>query len=580
MDSKYIADYKYIEGLADGERQYDDEDLSGKVKIVDAKYVKSPIASYVGNPYIEALPMPRNIGEIMTACERGLPGFVQDIEIQKSQYQQLLDVTELRNVRFTLPMNIDLEQECYRALCLSYAQRSLSYDNAINVKYTSGTEEKINHGYLTSDDDDSANAGFSLIGYSGCGKSSALHALFANYPQVIIHHGKDMSTYPQIVYLVVNCPAHSNFRELYKNIGTAIDRALGNIKPVYAAELGMGSSSNLGLLNDKVRELIELFGIGIIIFDEIQLLSFDSSTENSFQGLLHLSNRTKVAFGVVGTEDAREKIFGTFRILPDYVKKSKKSRKEQTDLVVGNLRQARRLGTEIKADSYCDEYGLFHDIVIRLFEFQWFNERINPDEDMIKALYNCSKGIIDQLIGIYMYMQIDYIRRTRKPLINADYVYATAEKHYPGIQKILQQISDPQYEAKRAEMAKAANQAVDDLVKSEQVKASSDTVHQLNQSGDATRLAQLKANVVTAILSITDDYTQDSIEQTFNRVIGTKAGKQAAENQMEINRLVYKKLLSGKIDKRPATPKPSKSETGTTIRNYLADDTTDDLLDN
>ena len=147
-------------------------------------------------------------------------------------------------------------------------------------------------------------------------------------------------------------------------------------------------------------------------------------------------------------------------------------------------------------------------------------------------------------------------------------------------QKILQQISDPQYEAKRAEMAKAANQAVDDLVKSEQVKASSDTVHQLNQSGDATRLAQLKANVVTAILSITDDYTQDSIEQTFNRVIGTKAGKQAAENQMEINRLVYKKLLSGKIDKRPATPKPSKSETGTTIRNYLADDTTDDLLDN
>ena len=152
MDSKYIADYHYVTGLAEGERQYDDSDLSGKVKIVDAKYVKSPIASNVGNPYIEALPMPRNNREIMEACERGIPGFSQEKEIGKSQYLQLLDVNELRHIRFTLPMNLELEQECYRALCLSYAQRSLAYDKMINVKYTGGNDEKITHGYLTANE--------------------------------------------------------------------------------------------------------------------------------------------------------------------------------------------------------------------------------------------------------------------------------------------------------------------------------------------------------------------------------------------------------------------------------------------
>lgn len=578
MDSKYIADYHYVTGLAEGERQYDDSDLSGKVKIVDAKYVKSPIASNVGNPYIEALPMPRNNREIMEACERGIPGFSQEKEIGKSQYLQLLDVNELRHIRFTLPMNLELEQECYRALCLSYAQRSLAYDKMINVKYTGGNDEKITHGYLTANDDDAANAGFSLIGYSGCGKSSALHALFANYPQVIIHHGKDMQTYPQIVYLVVNCPPHSNFRELYKNIGTAIDRALGNIQPIYAAELGMGSSSNLGLLNDKVRELIELFGIGIIIFDEIQQLNFDSTTENSFQGLLHLCNRTKVAFGVVGTEDAREKIFGTFKILPDYIKKSKKSKKEEMAAVIGNLRQARRLGVEIQADNYCDEYSLFRDIVIRLFEYQWFLKHIDPDEDMIKALYDCSKGIIDQLIGIYTFMQIDYIRKSRKPVVDANYVYATAEKHYKGIQKILSQIADPEYEAQRVELAKAADEEIDGIVKDAQAKESAEAVKQINQSGDASRLAQLKSNVVAAIMTVTSDYTQDTIEQAFNRVIRTKSGQEAASDQTKIVHLVFQKLSSGKTDKRPKTAKPDKSETNASIRDYLKDDTTDDLL--
>ena len=79
-------------------------------------------------------------------------------------------------------------------------------------------------------------------------------------------------------------------------------------------------------------------------------------------------------------------------------------------------------------------------------------------------------------------------------------------------------------------------------------------------------------------MTVTSDYTQDTIEQAFNRVIRTKSGQEAASDQTKIVHLVFQKLSSGKTDKRPKTAKPDKSETNASIRDYLKDDTTDDLL--
>jgi len=582
MDSSYIENYSYVEGLSEGENQYSDTDFSGKTKIVDARYVKSEVARYNGNPFIEALPRPRAQRDIMTACTVGIPGFIHEKEIQKSTYSQMLDIQELRSVRFPLPMNIELEQTVYEALCLSYERRSLLHDDDIDTKFETGNTESISHGILTGNDDDSANAGFSLIGYSGCGKSSALHSLFMNYPQVIIHHGHGIEQIPQIVYLVVNCPVHSNFRELYKNIGTAIDRALGNVKPVYSQILDKGSSANLGLINDKVRELVEKFSIGIIIFDEIQLLNFDPTTENSFQGLLHLCNRTKVAFGVVGTEDAKDKIFGTNRLLPEYASPSGRGRKRPANPnkpIVGNLRQARRLGPQIPADRYCEDYDIFRNMVTRLFRYQWFKEPVAPDEEITKALYDCSKGIIDQLVGIYMYMQLDYIKPRNKPVIDADYVRKTAERHYPGVQIILQHIKDPKAEEQRAELAMHAEKAMETMLQDEKTKASIEAVKAQNDSADMEKVASMKSNVVSTILMVTSDYTKDSVEQAFNKVVSTKTGQDALSDEKQLTQLVFKRLASQKTDRRPRTKKASKEEQDAKIMDYLKDDSPDDLLD-
>lgn len=39
-------------------------------------------------------------------------------------------------------------------------------------------------------------------------------------------------------------------------------------------------------------------------------------------------------------------------------------------------------------------------------------------------MYDVTKGIVDQLISIYIYMNIDFLNRKKKPEINSKYIYA------------------------------------------------------------------------------------------------------------------------------------------------------------
>ena len=530
MSVSSFIDYEY-ENLDDNSRQYDDIDYLS-MKGVRAKYVN--YSSDTGNPYVEALPRPRTQSELGIACRRGIPGFSHAAEIKKQTYEKILDILKLREVRFPLPVNYELEDEVFTAIVLSYRARQMFRDERgdIRIEYQSRNSEHHTDGVLVGNDAAATNAGITLIGYSGCGKSSALETLFRNYPQYIIHKGRGMTTYPQIVYLVVQCPPHSNFRGLYKNIGIAIDRALGNIKPVYAIELDAGNRGNLSVYNDRVRYLIEKFAIGIIIFDEIQHIHFDATLENSFESILELSNQTKVAFGVVGTEDSYGKIFS------------------------GNLRQARRLGAEIHADLYCANRRLFEYNARQLFKYQWFNNLVEPDNEIIDTLFECTKGIIDQLVGVYMYMNIDYVRAERKPKINADYVRRTIERHYPGMMELLSDLKNPKTEAQRAKAVKEANDEMQRIAQEEKRKAAEKATMEANQAPDTDQIVELKEFVVSRIMELDERYNPSTIENMVDKVLGSKEGKEKAGDNIAFMRLVYKRLQdTGKTDKRRSSKK-------------------------
>ena len=529
-------EYKYF-NCELGETQYNDYDFTDS-KIVEARYVKSLVECDEGNPYIEALPHPRSEEDVRDAYTKILSTYDYNKVQDMSKLEKMLQVSTLRQIRFPLTFHKNLEFSFYNALVTSYRARKIKPVKNKPIGYIADNVEQETNCVLQGDSADSTNAGFSLIGYSGCGKSSAIHTLLSHYPQTIIHRVDDFNKYIQIVYLVVNCVPNSNFAALYEGVGDAIDKALGNTQSVYAKEIA--KTSTLGKKMEKVRELIEKFGIGIIIFDEIQLIDFDRTKESSFESLMTLSNRTKVAMAVVGTEDARDKMF-----------------KE--------LRTTRRLGTMINGNMYCENKRFFTFLVSQLFQYQWFDEPVEVSESLVDALYSVSKGIVDQLIGIYSCMHYDYLERKNRPIINAEYVYDIAKRYYPGIQNVLADLESVESARKLMGIRQDAEVRVAAIIDSaKQEKEADDLVKGQNE---ANKKMLLLKNVVSNITALYDEYSIPEIETVFNSVI--KKVKDEPKTEREISRMVVNKLLDKKKSKKVSSKATIPDVNTSQIRSFI-----------
>ena len=501
--------YSYVE-YEEGISQYDDFNFDEE-NIVSAIYVKARLKEDEGNPYIEALPCPRGERNVLSAYSKSLPSYNFDKVKTMSTLDKMLQINTLRSLRFPLPFHNDLEFSFYNALLTSYRARKCVRTNNDALTYVVEDYEQETNRILTGKSSDATNAGFSLIGYSGCGKSSAISTLVSHYPQVIMHYEGEGEYYPQITYLVVNCIANSNFSALYEAIGDAIDKALGNVTPIYAKEVAR--VPNLGRKAEKIREYIEKFAIGIIIFDEIQLIDFEHTKENTYDSLLTLANRTKVAIAVVGTEDARDKMF-----------------KE--------LRTARRIGTVINGNLYCNNKGFFSVLAKNLFRYQWFDEPVSITEEIIDALYEVSKGIIDQLIGVYSCMNIEYIKAKKKPVINGDYVRVVAKKYYPGIQNILANLETDENERELANIRRNAQLRIEELIDAERQKREAERIMDANVALNENNV-QL-SNVVANIRGLYDEYSDSQIENAYKKVMTKNSN--AGKTEREISRLVVEQI--------------------------------------
>ncbi len=366
--------YPYVT-LEPGEPQYAKEDMESGEPI-QAIYRKAFLPMDVGNPYIEALPMARDEEQVYNAYNVGLTGFNREEQIKWSTIKKCSAVTMLRQVRFVLPFHGELEIAFSMALLTSYRDRKQKLLKKPQVITVQNEDDSIN-AYLMGDSGAATNAGLTLLGYSGCGKSAALKILLSNYPQVLYHRSDTMDRFIQIVYLVVVCPSNSNFQALYTGIGAAIDEALGNTTPVYQKMIA--KCKTVSEKANKLCELITRFGIGCIILDEIQSLNFESNRESTFESLLEIVNKTKVALMAVGTESAYQKMFT-------------------------NLRMSRRTGVFISANAYCKNKIYFAAIVKELMKYQWFDEYVAPTVEIIQALYDVTHGIINQLVSVYTTM--------------------------------------------------------------------------------------------------------------------------------------------------------------------------------
>ena len=492
---------------------YSDQPYSvgGNGSVADAVYHKAKAPMDIGNPYIEALPYPlTDIDEVARyyTCELNRYS-VSEKKLPRLERRFL--VNQIRSVRVALPFALELEMEFSRTLCDSYRlrrPREIYEDGIKRIK-------------LVSDVSEAANTGFNMLGLSGCGKSSAIKLLTSRYPQVIRHHIGE-TIYSQIVYLTISCQPNSNFSALYSSIGRAIDFALDT--DVYQKQIDR-IKTLAGKMN-KVIELIEVFGIGTIILDEIQLIDFSSTKESSFEALMVITNETKMAFCAVGTTEAYVKMF-----------------KEQ--------RTARRLGREINASSYCNNMKFFTHVMSQLFRYQWFDENIILTEELAEAFYEESKGVIDQAVSLYIAVQDEYLKSNRKT-ITPEFVAAVSKRRYPNLKPLLEQASEPGIQSQIEEIMRGSKEQYErELSQAKQ----QDMMQHLIRKADEIEIASLIRRAIASIQQVVGTiYDEKQIEKACKEIA---AGVEVSSiDESEFTQQVFARLQTGKT--RKPTPKTRK----------------------
>lgn len=151
-----------------------------------------------------------------------------------------------------LEQHIDIEQRISRSIRQGYL-----YRNPLTPEYASGLASgfaamKDKSSYHMLCGTKSVASGFTIIGVSGVGKSTAVEKILSLYPQQIIHtRYRDMPfASTQLVWLKLDCPHDGSLKQLCYQFFYALDTLL-----------------------IIMTQLVRQFQIGILVIDEIQHLS-------------------------------------------------------------------------------------------------------------------------------------------------------------------------------------------------------------------------------------------------------------------------------------------------------------------
>ncbi len=489
---------------------------SGYLSRVEAIYSEPICEMDKSNPYIKALPLPlTDDKERVKNYTKSIPNFDKDKLQCYSDTQKRILLSQLSEIRFYLPFETELEIEFHNSLLNAYRSKTQVLDPFTKTYKLVGNTGK------------GSNPGFSLTGLSGTGKSSSFELLLSHYPQVIKHKFNNGDAI-QIVYLIVSCPANSNFSMLYAEIGRAIDQALD----VDIYEKMINKAKGLGAKQQKITELFEKFAVGALILDEIQLIDFNSTKENSIQSLLVLQNTSKTSLITIGNEEAIDKLYSTLRV-------------------------GRRIGRNLQSSVYCNNKEYLTYLIKMLFKYQLFNEYVSPTPEIIDALITESKGIINILILLYMAIQDSYLSVKNKPIIDKEFISKTMDDRFGKLKNLLLLSNNEDSQKEIQNILKEAKLDYDakmDVLKQEEEMTK--TIIETKKL-DLSNLIQQTYNNISMVVG---NYTFEEVEKVATEVI-----ENSDFNNLDVSvitKKVFESLSKGKTKtkKVPSKQKITKAE--------------------
>lgn len=382
--------------------------LVGKGAVEPATYRDPLISSYRGNPLIEALP------PILEEDEAAaLLGHYPSYNEKERTLPNHLRFHLVRNaLKFVapLPIHLDLEQRFSCMIRTGYEARNpvtpefrRDFQKRLNALDSDGLPQK----YIRS-----TATGFTIIGISGVGKTTAVEAILSIYPQVIVHshYGDRDFTLMQIVWLKLDCPFDGSIKGLCLNFFQAVDDLLGTN---YSTNYGRGRFT-VDQLIPYIARVASLHCIGVLVIDEIQHLNEAKSggSKKMLNFFVQLVNTIGIPVVLVGTYKAMSVLSGEFR--------QTRRASGQGDLVWDRM---------VKDDVW----KLF---VESLWRYQYVRKDCPLKPKLSHALYDVTQGITDFAVKVYMLAQVRAIG-TEKEAVTESIIRSVAKDSLRLAQPIL-----------------------------------------------------------------------------------------------------------------------------------------------
>lgn len=357
---------------------------------VDAIYISQSEPSYQKNLLIEALPPVRKDIDVYFSM-KSLPVF--DISERQNDDVYRMDAI-MRLSRFIIPLPYNLLVDRYLSLVLrngyvgkhintkEFNDRLRESSSKLGRK-SSGLEAESSIP-VVKDVSISQNFGFSIIGISGGGKSTALESSMKYYPKVIRHYSSENEKFlfTQIPIIKIDCSNDGSIKGICTKFFREIDYLLGT----QYFERYTKRNVSLERMIDAIAHLSQYYALGALVIDEIQHLKSTKSGDKALNFFVSLMNQTNVPIIFIGTYKAFNNVLNK------------------------DFRQGRRssgLGTI--AWKFMDEEQEFDFFIKNLWEYQWVRNYSELSDDIKKLIYKKSLGITDRIVKLFMISQLEAI---------------------------------------------------------------------------------------------------------------------------------------------------------------------------
>jgi hypothetical protein len=358
--------------------------IENTAHLADATYTDQVLPEYSDNPFIEALPPIWPATTVVSLLAHD-PAWHEGEREMDAGYR-FHCVWRLFRYFQPLDTHIDIEQRISRAIRQGYIGK-----NPLEPAYA--RQLGLGHQMIQERSEDfkkfysgsAGSFGFTIIGMSGVGKTTAVERILSLYPQAIQHSrykGQPLCL-TQLSWVKIDCPFDGSLKGLCLNFFDEVDRILGTD---YLQKFLKGVHTIDALL-PRMAQIATLHGVGLLVIDEIQHLSLAKSggSDKMLNFFVTLVNTIGVPVILIGTTKAMSVLQGDFR-------------------------QARRGSGQ--GDLLWDrmENNAYWDILIEnMWVNQWTRKQIPLTKEIREVLYDESQGIIDIAVKLYAMAQIKAI---------------------------------------------------------------------------------------------------------------------------------------------------------------------------